>query len=80
MRGFGRQCRGQGRVLVHVVRQTEQQLLHLGAPILTLGQQAQHRLDQVTTLSDTQRQRLTETFQAAVSRHAHIRKQSTRLT
>jgi hypothetical protein len=80
MRGFGRQCRGQGRVLVHVVRQTEQKLLHLGAPILTLGQQAQHLLDQATTLSDTQRQRVTATFQAALSRHVHIRTQSTRLT
>jgi len=80
MRGFGRQCRGQGRILVHVVRQTEQKLLQLGAPILTLGQQAQQRLAQATTLSDAQRQRVTETFQAALNRHAHIRKQSTRLT
>jgi hypothetical protein len=80
MRGFGRQCRGQGRVLVHVVRHTEQKLLQLGAPILTLGQQAQPLLAQATTLSDAQRQRVTETFQAALSRHAHIRKQSTQLT
>jgi hypothetical protein len=80
MRGFGRQCRGQGRVLVHVVRHTEQKLLQLGAPILTLGQQAQQLLDQATTLRDAQRQRVTETFQAALSRHADIRKQSTRLT
>jgi hypothetical protein len=80
MRSFGRQCRGQGRVLVHVVRQTEQKLLQLGAPILTLGQQAQHLLAQATTFNDAQRQRVTETFQAALSRHADIRKQSTRLT
>jgi hypothetical protein len=80
MRGFGRQCRGQGRVLVHVVRHTEQKRLQLGAPMLTLGQQAQHLLDQATTLRDAQRQRVTETFQAALSRYADIRKQSTRLT
>ncbi len=79
MRSFGRQCRGQGQVLVHLVRHTEQKLLQLGAPITALGQQAQHLLDQATTLSDTQRQRVTETFQAALSRHVHIRKQSTRL-
>ena len=80
MRCFGRQCRGQGRVLVRLVRHTEQKLLQLGAPITTLGQQAQRLLDQATTLSNTQRQRITATFNAALSRHAHIRKQSTRLT
>lgn len=45
-----------------------------------LGQQAQRLFDQATTLSDAQRQRITETFNAVLSRHAHIRKQSTRLT
>ena len=80
MRCFGRQCRGQGQVLVKLVRQTEQKLLQLGEPITALGQQAQQCLDQATTLNDTQRQRITETFNAALSRHAHIRKQSTRLT
>jgi len=79
MRCFGRQCRGQGQVFVHLVRQTEQKLLQLGEPIAVLGQQAQHLLAQATTLSDTQRQRVTEAFNAALSRHAHIRKQSTRL-
>jgi hypothetical protein len=79
MRGFGRQCRGQGHVLVHVVRHTEQKLLQLGASIPALGQQAQHLLDQATTLSDAQRKRVTETFTAALSRHTQIRQQSTRL-
>ena len=80
MRGFGRQCRGQGHVFVKLVRHTEQKLLELGAPIPTLGQQAQHLLAQATTLSDVRRTRLTEAFTAALSRHAHIRTQSTRLT
>jgi hypothetical protein len=80
MRCFGRQCRGQGQVLVHLVRHTEQKLLQLGAPITALGQQAQQLFDQATTLSDAQRQRVTETFNAALSRHAHLRKQSARLT
>jgi hypothetical protein len=80
MRGFGRQCRGQGQVLVHLVRHTEQKLLQLGAPITALGQQAQQLLAQTTTLSDAQRQRVTEMFNAALSRYAHIRKQSVRLT
>jgi hypothetical protein len=79
MRRFGRQCRGQGKGFVKLVRHTEQQLLQLGEPIAALGQQAQHLLAQATTLRDGQRQRLTETFSTALSRHAHIRKQSTRL-
>ena len=55
MRSFGRQCRGQGKVFVKLVRATEQQLLALGQPIAALGQQAQHMLAQATTLSDATR-------------------------
>jgi hypothetical protein len=80
MRCFGRQCRGQGQVFVKLVRQTEQKLLQLGEPITALGQPAQHLLDQATTLSDAQRKRVAETFNAAVRSHTHIRRQSTRLT
>jgi len=79
MRGFGRQCRGQGQVLVTLVRHTEQTLLRLGEPITVLGQQAQHLLGQATTISDAQRTRITEVFNAAFSRHRQIRQQSTRL-
>ena len=63
-----------------LVRQTEQQLLELGEPITALGQQAQQLLEQATTLSDAQRERFADAFNAAMSNHAHIRKQSTRLT
>jgi hypothetical protein len=80
MRGFGRQCRGQGQVFVKLVRHTEQQLLRLGEPIVALGPQAQQRLAQARTLSDAQRQRLTEAVTEALSNHAQIRKQSTQLT
>jgi hypothetical protein len=80
MRCFGRQCRGHGHVFVKLVRHTEQQLLRLGEPITALGRQAQQLLAQTTTLSDTQRQRVAEAFTAALSHHAHIRIQSTRLT
>ena len=73
MRGFGRQCRGQGHVFVKLVRHTEQQLLELGKPITALGQQAQQLLAQATALSDSTRQRLADAFSAAMSRHAHIR-------
>jgi hypothetical protein len=80
MRGFGRQCRGQGHVLVKVVRHTEQQLLELGQPITALGQHTQQLLTPATALSEATRQRLAEAFTAAMQSHTHIRKQSTRLT
>jgi hypothetical protein len=80
MRCFGRQCRGQGQVFVKLVRQTEQQLLDLGKPIIALEQQAQQLLTQATALSDSTRARLAEAFNAAMSSHTHIRKQSTQLT
>jgi hypothetical protein len=80
MRCFGRQCRGQGHVFVKLVRQTEQQLLELGKPIIALEQQAQQLLMQATALSDSTRERLADAFNAAMSSHTHIRKQSTQLT
>ena len=80
MRGFGRRCRGQGRVFVTLVRQTAQQLLALGEPIKTLGFKAQEHLEHTVTLGEAQRQRLTLALTTAMSHHAHIRQQSTRLT
>ena len=66
--------------MVKLVRHTEQKLLALGEPITALGPHAQQLLDQATTLSDAQRQRVAEAFNVALSSHAHIRTQSTRLT
>ena len=80
MRGFGRQCRGHGHILVKLVRHTEQQRLELGQPIPALGQQAQQLLTQAPALSDATRPRLAEAFHAAMHSHTHIRKQSTPLT
>ena len=80
MRGFGRQCRGQGRVFVTLVRHTERQLLALGQPIQVLGQQAQQLLDHANDLQDAHRQRLTSELNAAMQTQEHIRKQSGRLT
>ena len=80
MRGFGRRCRGQGRVFVTLVRQTEHQLLELGAPITTFGRKAQECLAHPLALSEAQRQRLTLALTTAMRHYEHIRKQSTRLT
>ena len=80
MRGFGRRCRGQGRVLVTLVRQTEQQLLALGEPIKTFGLKAKESLEQTPTLREAQRVRLTLALTTAMGHHDLIRKQSNQLT
>ena len=80
MRSFGRQCRGQGRVFVKLVRQTERQLLELGQPIPVLGRQAQQLLEETETLPAVQRERLTRQLRSALAAQAQVRKQSGRLT
>lgn len=80
MRSFGRSCRGQGKVFVKLVRQTEQQLLDLGENISTFAQQAQASLEQTTTLSETQRAWLSEHLTTAMRHHEQLRKQSKQLT
>lgn len=79
MRGFGRSCRGQGRVFIKLVRHTEQRLLDLGASIYSYGRQAQERLEQTTALPAPQRERLTRALATALHAHEHIRTQSKRL-
>jgi hypothetical protein len=80
MRRFGRQCRGQGKVFVTLVRQTEKQLLERGSPLATLAQAAQHGLQQAPRLSARQRERVEGHLQAALEAHHAIRRQSQRLT
>jgi hypothetical protein len=80
MRGFGRQCRGQGKVFVKLVRQTEQHLLALGCGIETWAQDAQACLHQDNALSQAQRERLRRDLEAASDAHRQIAKQSRRLT
>jgi hypothetical protein len=80
MRGFGRQCRGQGKVLVTLVRQTEQHLLDLGGAIATWSQEAKTLLHQAPHLREAQRQRLLRDLESASDAHRQIAKQSQRLT
>jgi hypothetical protein len=80
MRGFGRQCRGQGKVFVNLVRQTERHLLELGYPIEAWTVQARAYLDQERTRSQAQRERLFRELEASCDAHRHITKQSQRLT
>jgi hypothetical protein len=80
MRGFGRQCRGQGKVFVTLVRQTEKQLLEVGDALATWAQEAHELLGQGSHLSEGQRGRLQRDLHAAQEAHRHIVKQSQRLT
>jgi len=80
MRGFGRQCRGHGKVFVTLVRQTEKQLLELGGSIATWAQEAQDLLSQASHLDEARRRRLLRDRAAASDAYRHITQQSQRLT
>ena len=58
MRRFGRQCRGQGKVFVRLVRQTETQLLTTGEPVaVALAHTAQAQVQSAAELTADQRAR-----------------------
>jgi hypothetical protein len=80
MRRFGRQCRGMGKVLVTLVRQTETPLLELGAQVLPLARAAQARLHSTVQLSEDQRAHLDTQLSTALEAHHRIAHQSRRLT
>jgi hypothetical protein len=80
MRGFGRQCRGQGTVFVTLVRQTERHLWDLGGAMETWTQETKALLHHTASLRETQRQRLLRDLEAASEAHRQIAKQSQRLT
>ena len=80
MRRFGRQCRGMGTVFVTLVRQTETQLLELGAEVLPLARAAQACLRSAPPLSDEQQRRFDTRLTVALEAHHRIERQSRRLT
>ena len=80
MRRFGRQCRGMGNVFVTLVRQTETQLLELGAQVLPLAQAAPACLHGAPQLSEEQQRRLDTQLRVALEVHRRIAHQSRRLT
>jgi hypothetical protein len=80
MRGFGRQCRGQGKVLVSVVRQTETHLLATGDPVVALAQTAQAQVQSAAELTEEQRARWDTTLPLALVPHQQIATHSRRLT
>lgn len=80
MRRFGRQCRGQGKVFVGLVRQTETQLLKTGQPVVGLAQAAQAQVQGAAQLTEDQRAGLATQLTGALAAHHQIATQSRRLT
>jgi hypothetical protein len=80
MRSFGRQCRGQGKIFVKLVRETERHLLELGDPIATWREPARELLHQDRVRSQAQRERLQRDLETTRAAHRPITKQSQRLT
>jgi len=80
MRRFGRQCRGQSKVFVSVVRQTETQLLTTGSAVVGLARAAQAQVQSAAQLTAAQRQHLATQLTGALAAHQQIATQSRRLT
>jgi hypothetical protein len=80
MRRFGRQCRGQGKVFVSLVRQTETQLLATGHSVVGLARTAQACVQRAVDLTEDQRGRLVTQLIVALDAHHQIATQSRRLT
>jgi hypothetical protein len=80
MRRFGRQCRGQGKVFVSLVRQTETQLLTTTEGVVALARTAQAQVQNAPQLTAEQRTRWDTTLTGAVTTHEQIVTQSRRLT
>jgi len=79
MRRFGRQCRGQGKVFVSLVRQTETHLLTTGAPVVALAHAVQAQAQSAAELTAAQRARWDTTLTLALGTHQQIATQSRRL-
>ena len=80
MRGFGRPCRGQGKVFVSLVRQTETQRLTTGEAVVTLAQTAQAQVQSAAALTEEQRARWDTTLTVALAIHQQSVTPSRRLT
>lgn len=80
MRAFGRSCRGQGKVLVCKVRETERQLLEVGHQVGLLILAAALELHEDPSLEEDQQERLMAPLRQAAQHYDLIEQQSRRLT
>lgn len=79
MRTFGRKCRGKGKVYLHIVRDTEKQLLSIGCRVEPLALCAQMHLQNNLDIEDARQERLMQEIDEALKAHRSIQKQSRRL-
>jgi hypothetical protein len=79
MRTFGRTCRGRGKVLVGVVRQTEKRLLETGRRVGGLGLLAYLYLEEDQAMEESVRTRLQEQLRQSLQRYDVVQQQSMRL-
>jgi hypothetical protein len=76
MHRFGRQRRGQGKIFVKLVRETEHHLLALGESIAAWTLQARECLHQDHVRSQAQRECLLRDLEATRTAHRHITKRN----
>jgi hypothetical protein len=79
MRSFGRQCRGQAKIFVQLVRHTATRLLEVGSAIAQLAQEAPQTRDTATHLSASTQERLASDLSTGIEAYPRISKQSRRL-
>ena len=79
MRTFGRKCRGNGKVYLNLVRETENRLLKQGSQVVPLALCAQMHLQRDIHIEAAQQERLMYKLDEALEAHRHIEKQSRQL-
>jgi hypothetical protein len=79
MRAFGRSCRGNGKILVKKVRETERRLLEVGQMVGPLALKATLDLYVDDSLEEAQQERLMASLRQAVQHYDLIEQQSRRL-
>lgn len=80
MRTFGRTCRGQRKVYLNLVRQTEKQLLSVGQLVGPMALKAMLDLYEDSTVPEVKKDRLQRQLQQATGHYECIERQSRRLT
>jgi len=79
MRTFGRKCRGNGKVYLKLVRETEKQLLKQGTRVVPLALCAQIYLQNDPRIEAVQQERWQHKLDQALEAHRRIEKQSRHL-
>ena len=79
MRTFGRKCRGNGKVYLKLVRETEKRLLKQGCKVVPLALCAQMHLQNDPHIEEAQQERFLHQLDQALEAHRRIETQSRQL-